>query len=792
MTSKTLVFTLLVTFLLTTTTYAQTDTEFWFVAPEVSSDHGDRPVVLRISTIHQASHIRVSQPANPDFVPILLFLEANSTESVNLTGMINQVENQPADEVLNKGLYIQATEPITAYYEVANSVNPEIFPLKGQNALGMKFYVPSQNVYPNENGSEAIDIVATEDQTTVTIVPSAEIVGHQAGEPFSILLNRGETYAARAINTIAPSSLRGTLIAADKPIAVTLSDDSIRDRDYWDLIGDQLVPVNFLGTEYIAVRGFATTELVFVLAIEDGTEVVIDGATSITHALSAGQMASFTIFSGAMYIRANKPIYVRQITGHEGELGDAVLPPIGCTGSGQVGFVRTTPQNFALMLLTQQGNQDHFVMNEDETLISGGSFHPVPGHSEWVFALLPMTTTQVPFGANLIRNTKGFFHMGILHQLGLSSVYGYFSNYNTYGGSNITLCPGGETTIDPGPQFESYLWSDGSTEQTFTVSQEGTYTVTLGFSNGCQATDTFNVFFAPTEVSLGPDTAFCEGEEIVLRAGEFDTYMWESLSGTSLGNTPGIRVSTADTFIVSTSNPCGTFSDTMAVEVTPRPTLELGADVVVCDEEQVTLDAGEGFDTYLWEDGSADRFFTARTTGTYQVTATKAACTLSDVVGVKFGRTPQPFDLGEDRTICVHEGMLLEIHGEDYEQYEWFDGSQEPQLTVVGEGTYWALASNDCGEVRDEITFTAIRPEDLYISNVFTPNGDNINDTFVLDEWLLGAQVLVYNRWGKLVYSSPNYHNNWGGEALKAGVYYYEIKSECLDDAFKGWLHLLR
>jgi len=52
--------------------------------------------------------------------------------------------------------------------------------------------------------------------------------------------------------------------------------------------------------------------------------------------------------------------------------------------------------------------------------------------------------------------------------------------------------------------------------------------------------------------------------------------------------------------------------------------------------------------------------------------------------------------------------------------------------------------------------------------------------------------VLVYNRWGKLVYSSPNYHNNWGGEAFKAGVYYYEIKSECLDDAFKGWLHLLR
>lgn len=771
---------------------AQTDTEFWFVAPEVSIDHGDRPIFLRISTIHRASHIRISQPANPDFVTIPLFLEANSTRSVDLTALLTRVENQPANEVLNRGLYIQATEPITAYYEVANGENPEIFPLKGKNALGMKFFVPSQNVYFNQNGSEAIDIVATEDQTTITVVPTAAIVGHDAGESFTIMLNRGETYAARAIQTSSSASLTGTRIEANKPIAVTHSDDSIRDRDFWDLIGDQLVPVNFLGTEYIAVSGYATTELVFVLAIEDGTEVTIDGIATNTRSLSAGQMISLTMVLGAMYIKANKPIYVRQITGHAGELGDAILPPIECTGSGQVGFVRTTFQSFALMLLTQIGNEDHFVMNGNETLISGGSFRPVPGNNDWLYALLPMTTTQVPLGVNLIQNTSGFFHMGILHQLGPSSVYGYFSNYNEYGGSNITLCPGGETIIDPGSQFESYQWNDGSTEQTHAVTQEGTYTVTLDFGNGCQATDTFNIYFAPTEVSLEPDTIVCEGEEIILHAGEFDTYSWENLSGTSLGNTPGIRVSAADTYIVTATNPCGSFSDSVVVDTTSRPVLELGPDFIICDETQVTLDAGEGFDTYLWEDGSADRFFTATVSDTYQVTATKGACTLSDRVGIKFGRTPHPFDLGEDRTICVNEEILLEIHGDGYEQYEWFDGSEEPQLTVKGEGTYTATASNDCGEVHDEITFTAIRTEDLFFPNVFTPNGDNHNEAFVLDEWLLGAQFKVYNRWGKQVFASSNYQNGWQGEALETGVYYYEIQSECLNDAFKGWVHLLR
>ena len=792
MTLKYLLRTLLLTFL-TTSAFAQTDTEFWFVAPEVSADHGDRPVLLRLSTIHQASHIRVSQPANPDFVPVLLFLEANSTETINLTGMINMLENQPANKVLNKGLFIQATEPIAAYYEVADGVNPEIFPLKGENALGVKFYTPSQNFYYNQNGSEAIDIVATEDNTTITITPTDAVVGHPSQAPFTIMLNRGETYSARATNTSAPATLGGTLIQANKPIAVTISDDSIRDRDFWDLIGDQLIPVNYLGTEYIVVKGYATTELVFVVATEDGTKVVASGSTTSTEILSAGQMASFTISSGAMYIKSDKPIYVRQITGHGGELGDAVIPPIGCTGSGQVGFVRTTSQDFVLMLLTQAGNQDHFVMNDNTSLIAGSSFRSVPGNADWVFALLPMSTFQVPLGANLIRNTKGFFHMGILHQLGPSSVYGYFSNYNEYAGSNITLCPGGTTTIDPGPQFDTYLWSDGSTGQTFAVDQEGIYTLTVSFSNGCVATDTFNVFFAPTQVTLGNDTLLCEGNEIILEAEEeFDTYEWKNLSGTLLGKTPGLKVKEAATYIVNTSNPCGAFSDSVIIDFTPRPVLELGPDQIVCDEEKITLDAGEGFDTYLWENGSQEQFITASATGIYQVTATKAACTLSDVIDIKFSRTPLPFDLGEDRTICVNEETLLEIRGNDYEQYVWFDSTQEAQLTVTGEGTYWAIASNDCGEVQDEITLTAIRFEDLYIPNVFTPNGDDDNETFVLDEWLSGAQLWVYNRWGKQVFSSLSYQNNWHGEALETGIYYYEIKSECLDDAFKGWLHLLR
>ena len=48
----------------TTFTFSQTDTEFWFVAPEVSADHGDYPVLLRITTTNLPADVTISMPAN--------------------------------------------------------------------------------------------------------------------------------------------------------------------------------------------------------------------------------------------------------------------------------------------------------------------------------------------------------------------------------------------------------------------------------------------------------------------------------------------------------------------------------------------------------------------------------------------------------------------------------------------------------------------------------------------------------------------------------------------------------
>ena len=125
--------------------YGQKDTEFWFVAPEISigTVNYDRPTALKFSTYDASAIITVSQPANPAFTVQTISLPANTSGSIQFSNVDN-IENTPANTILNRGLLITATAPISAYYEIIGGCgcNPEIFSMKGKNALGTNFYVP--------------------------------------------------------------------------------------------------------------------------------------------------------------------------------------------------------------------------------------------------------------------------------------------------------------------------------------------------------------------------------------------------------------------------------------------------------------------------------------------------------------------------------------------------------------------------------------------------------------------------------------------------------------------------
>ncbi|MFD2872810.1 gliding motility-associated C-terminal domain-containing protein [Mucilaginibacter ximonensis] len=85
----------------------------------------------------------------------------------------------------------------------------------------------------------------------------------------------------------------------------------------------------------------------------------------------------------------------------------------------------------------------------------------------------------------------------------------------------------------------------------------------------------------------------------------------------------------------------------------------------------------------------------------------------------------------------------------------------------------------------------------LVISNVFTPNGDGVNDTFVVPglETYSDNELTIINRWGNVVYQKTNYKNDWDGSGLVEGTYFYVLRAKNkagVWDTYKGYLTLLR
>ena len=77
----------------------------------------------------------------------------------------------------------------------------------------------------------------------------------------------------------------------------------------------------------------------------------------------------------------------------------------------------------------------------------------------------------------------------------------------------------------------------------------------------------------------------------------------------------------------------------------------------------------------------------------------------------------------------------------------------------------------------------------LVIPNIFTPNGDEINDNFYIRNLPPSSQLTITNRWGGKVYETNNYQNDWNAKGVPDGIYYYKLKFT--GKTFTGWLEVL-
>lgn len=709
--------------------WAQVDTEFWFAAPNTVTHNVGQPIdrLFRISTFGQAATVTISQPANPAFQPVVINMNANASTAFNLSPWAATSLASPADVVLNGGFLISATANISVYYEVTNLTeiyqNPDIFVLKGKNALGTNFYTPFQNfwnnlAYNSQTPSNSFDIVASEDNTSVTITPSRAIVGHAANMPFTITLNKGQMYSAQAVSGAADQHLSGSHIVSDKPVAITLKDDSVNNQSVGgcgDLNGDQLIPVDQLGKEYILVKGFLNNnnDRAFVLAVEDNTQVSING--TVTAMLNTGQTYPIIINQPSMLVSMNKPAYVWHVTGFGCEVGGAVLPAINCRGSRQINFTRSNDESFGIILITKAEWYDDFLLNGQA--IASSNFAPVPGtNNEWYAATIQYTPAQVAAGvASTVVNTQGLFQMGIINGGAASGCrYGYFSEYNLSDvnlGPDLSLCEGQTRVLNATTTGATYLWHDGTTTPVFNVTNSGLYSVTVDIL-GCQS------------------------------------------------------------------------SDTVQVAYYPYPVIELGPNRTLCTGTSLTLDAGNPGATYLWHNSSTAPTITVSQAGTYAVTVSSNGCSTSDNITISTLAPPSAFVLGRDTTICQGDTLVLNATQPNIEAYVWLNGFTEPVYDVTESGVYLVSWINGCGSANSEPVNVEVRVCNcrLELPSVFTPNGDGKNDVFgaFYTECSFDAfQLQVYNRWGAMVFQTTDPATRWNGEvkgqAAPSDVFVYRL-----------------
>ena len=428
------------------TSYAQSDTAFWFAAPDVSS-HGnfDRPIHLRIAAYQQPCNVTISQPAGGGLPTQVISIPANTMQSVNLTAWINSIECGPGNLIQNKGIKISSDNIIAVYYEVnANGPNPELFALKGKNSLGNEFYISSQYALSNSlvhtpRPISSFNIVATDDNTTVAITPTNAIVGHAANVPFSIVLNRGQTYAAIATSAAAAQHLHGSYVTSSKPVAITLADDLLEGGPVYggvcqDLAGDQTIPINILGNEYIAVRSnlSAPYDKLYITATQNTTAITQDGVFVMN--LNAGQSTELSMPGNTSYIQSSAPVYAYQLSGIGCEVGSTLLPKITCTGSSAVSVARSTNESLILTLLIKNGGQSGFLVNNVPAVINAGQFNVVPNTGGlWYYAKVNLPLANYPNGSVVrVTNTLDIFQLGVFQGGVLSgTAVGYFSDYNT-------------------------------------------------------------------------------------------------------------------------------------------------------------------------------------------------------------------------------------------------------------------------------------------------------------------------------------------------------------------------
>lgn len=291
----------------------------------------------------------------------------------------------------------------------------------------------------------------------------------------------------------------------------------------------------------------------------------------------------------------------------------------------------------------------------------------------------------------------------------------------------------------------------------------------------------------PNSLISAMDSALCPGEALALNVRKPETMEFEWLDGST---SAARRITEPGTYvIVAEVNGC-TAIDSFEVYAEPAPAVYLGNDTTLCPGESLQLFADDSTSTILWEDGSIDPKRLISTAGQYSLIATRGNCSQIESISIHYAEhpiIPEPLDT----TICLSEEITLSASSPGI-TYLWNDLSSADTLLVQDQGRYWVDIRTTCFAYRENfLLFTEDCGCEVFIPNVFTPNGDGINDGFLIEarEGIRDFELRIYDRWGKAVFQTRNASESWkgflGNKAAHVGVYYWVLSYRCVESGFR-------
>ena len=355
------------------------------------------------------------------------------------------------------------------------------------------------------------------------------------------------------------------------------------------------------------------------------------------------------------------------------------------------------------------------------------------------------------------------------------------NHVNCYDGTDGMI----DLTISGGVLPYSFQWSNSAITEDLTGVGAGVYSVIVTDANNCEVTDVTTII-QPDSISIQSvvSQATCNAPNGSINTqvtGGVSPYDFDWSDGSTNASLTNV-IGGVYTLIVTDANNCtATYVD--SVGITSNIDGYVYVNDVACNEGNdgsalAIIESGNAPFEYEWSTGETSNEIDELAAGNYSLFVTDAfGCDINiefeviepDAIIIDLiSSEPLPgFNIslsgGSDGSIQSNVSGGVEPYA-----YQWSNGSILDDINGLSAGTYSVIVTDDNGCVAQE-QIILIQPRELAMPEGVSPNGDNENDFFVIRgiEAYGDNELIIYNRWGNIVYQKNGYNNEWHGENMK-------------------------